>query len=132
MNQEFVKLSTSADKIVEAVGTSEDQRQFVEEAQDEVAEYRDFKVVNDPGAQLFIAIKGGEEVGFVSYSQSVGRITLLSTGVIPEHRGKGLASALTRQVLDLLIVDGIRVAVRCPVFRGFIKKNPQYAELVKN
>lgn len=50
---------------------------------------------------------------------------LLATSILPESRGRGLAMALIRRVLDTIRADGTATTVRCPVFRSSIERNPE-------
>ena len=63
-------------------------------------------------------------------SASSPRINWLATSILPDYRGQGLATELTRRVLDSIRAEGKSATVRCPVFRSFIERNPEYAAMV--
>ncbi|OLT37798.1 hypothetical protein BJF82_14065 [Kytococcus sp. CUA-901] len=66
----------------------------------------------------------------VPFADKNGRVTLLATSILPDYRGQGLATELTRRVLDSIRAEGKSATVRCPVFRSFIERNPEYAAMV--
>src|SRR5690606_16642706 len=73
----------------------------------------------------------GEVVGFVAYERDGERWVLLHTVVLPEHEGKGIGSALARGVLDDLRSQQAPVLVRCPFLTAYIRRHPEYADLVQ-
>lgn len=86
-----------------------------------------FTISLDTAADVFVATKDGVEFGGVLFDEKDGRVLLLATSILPAFRGQGLAAALTRRVLDMLHADGKSVTVVCPVFRSFVRENPEYA-----
>lgn len=107
---------------------SADQRALMDEMQStESAEAPSFSITLDESADLFVAVKDGVEFGGVLFSEKDDRVLLLATSILPEFRGKGLAAALTRRVLDTLHAEGKHVTVKCPVFRSFVEHHPEYA-----
>jgi predicted GNAT family acetyltransferase len=72
----------------------------------------------------------GTLAGFVEYHNSGGVIAYLHTEIKPEFGGRGLATELIRATLDLAREAGLAVEPFCPFVRGFIRKNPQYRDLV--
>ena len=86
-----------------------------------------FSISLDEAADVFIATKDGIEFGGVVFAEKDDRVLLLATSILPEFRGKGLAAALTRRVLDMLLAEGKSVTVKCPVFRSFVQHHPEYA-----
>ncbi|AQP52397.1 hypothetical protein BW733_00980 [Tessaracoccus flavescens] len=84
----------------------------------------------DAQASAFVATKDGVEFGAVPFADKNGRVTLLATSILPDYRGQGLATELTRRVLDSIRAEGKSATVRCPVFRSFIERNPEYAAMV--
>jgi uncharacterized protein len=57
-------------------------------------------------------------------------ISLTHTEVPGELRGNGLGEKLARGALDLIRRDGHRVQAQCPFIAHFIKKNPEYQDLL--
>lgn len=89
-----------------------------------------FSIAVDAQASTFVAIKDGVEFGAVPFAEKNGRVTLLATSILPDYRGQGLATELTRRVLDSIRAEGKSATVRRPVFRSFIERNPEYAAMV--
>jgi len=91
----------------------------------------DFRLVNDETVGIYDAIVGDHPVGGVTYNL-IGddRIVLLAVSVFPEFRGQGIATDLIRGVLDDVRVHGKTVTNFCPVVATFIKRNPDYADLI--
>lgn len=61
-----------------------------------------------------------------------GTITMTHVGVPPEFRGHGLAAIITKAALEYAKSKSLRVIPMCPYVAAYIKRNPQYAELIKN
>jgi len=107
---------------------SSDQRALMDEMHTTgPAEEPSFSITLDESADVFIATKDDVEFGGVLFAERDDRVLLLATSILPEFRGKGLAAALTRRVLDRLHAEGKRVTVKCPVFRSFVQHHPDYA-----
>lgn len=58
-------------------------------------------------------------------------ITFVHTEVPPELGGKGIGSKLIRGALDQVRSEGLKVVAQCPFVKGFIDKNPGYADLLE-
>ena len=69
-------------------------------------------------------------IAFVTYRKSPGAITLVHTEVPPELGGRGIGSKLGRATLDAVRAQGRRLSVECDFIRNFIKKNPEYDDLL--
>lgn len=79
---------------------------------------------------VFSATIDGREVASLRYAAEGDRIVALTTTVLPQFRGRGIATALIADSLDDIRDDGLRLVVRCPVVAAFIDTNRQYADLV--
>src|SRR3954452_1396325 len=91
----------------------------------------DFAVVNDENTGAYWAIVGDREIAGIPYEVAGdNRLVLLATSVFPEFRKQGIATELTRRVLDDVRAQGKTVTVMCPVVRTFIEHNPEYADLI--
>lgn len=55
---------------------------------------------------------------------------MITTNVVPEFRGRGIATELIADALDDIRERGRRVTVLCPVVAAFMEGNPQYADLI--
>jgi predicted GNAT family acetyltransferase len=68
--------------------------------------------------------------GVLTYREAAGRITLIHTEVPPELRGRGIADALARAALDDARRRRLLVRPLCPFAQAFLKRHPEYADLV--
>ena len=57
-------------------------------------------------------------------------ISLLHTEIEPAYQGKGLATHLARYSLDDARKRGLGVLPFCPYINSWIKKHPEYTDLV--
>ena len=75
---------------------------------------------------------GGEEVGYVEYDP-VGATSILlkHTEVDRRHEGKGYGAKLVAGVLDDLRSRGMTVLPICPYAMAWIKRHPEYLDVVR-
>jgi len=66
----------------------------------------------------------------LNYQLHEGVMTIVHTGVPAEVGGRGIASELTRIALETARVQGWRVAPRCSYAAAYIKRHPEYLELM--
>ncbi|MFT4114611.1 GNAT family N-acetyltransferase [Silvibacterium sp.] len=75
-----------------------------------------------------------EEDGHVAYLEfettDSGWLTLWHTEVPEALRGRGIAGILARSAFDHARENNLRVDVICPAAIAFVKKNPEYNDLV--
>ncbi|MGW2483917.1 GNAT family N-acetyltransferase [Streptomyces sp. NPDC001571] len=71
-----------------------------------------------------------ETAGFTEYFLSEGEIAFLHTETAPRFAGQGLGGLLARSVLDDVRARGLHVLPYCPFIQGWIRKHPEYADLV--
>jgi predicted GNAT family acetyltransferase len=75
-----------------------------------------------------------EEDGQIAYLEfevdGHGWITLLHTEVPPPLQGRGIAGMLARTALEYARDNNLKVDVICPAAASFIKKNPEFQDLV--
>lgn len=69
-------------------------------------------------------------IAFVTYRKTLEAITLVHTEVPPELGGRGIGSRLGRATLDAVRDQQRALSVECDFIRGFIKKNPEYSDLL--
>lgn len=55
---------------------------------------------------------------------------LVHTGVPPELEGRGIGGALVRAAFDHVRGHGMVVVPLCPFVRAYLKRHPEYLELV--
>lgn len=110
---------------------TEDQTTLIAEVDDEHALDLDFYLVDDEENGVYEAVSGDTELGGLTYSvASPSRLVLLAVSVFPEYRNQGVATELTRRVLDSVRAKGKTATILCPIVRAFIDRNPEYADLV--
>jgi predicted GNAT family acetyltransferase len=88
--------------------------------------------VRDNAAELrYEVLEDGKVVGEILYRARPGdRIVLLHTEVLPYAEGGGVGSRLVAGALDDIRARGLRVVPLCPFVAGYIRRHPEYADLV--
>jgi predicted GNAT family acetyltransferase len=111
---------------------SKDQALLIDEVLDGPhAPALDFTVVNDEKTGAYWAMVGDRQIAGLPYEVAGDdRVVLLATSVFPEFRKQGVATELTRRVLDDVRAQGKTVTVMCPVVHAFIEHNAEYADLI--
>ena len=74
---------------------------------------------------------GTELAGTASYELTDSMITFTHTVVGEGFEGQGVGGALARFALDDARARGLRVRLVCPFLRSWIKRHPEYADLVE-
>jgi predicted GNAT family acetyltransferase len=87
-------------------------------------------VHDNPGAHRYELAVDGEVGAFVNYRMHGEVIELVHTETVPGFEGRGLAKELVADTLDDVRRRGWQVRPSCAFVRGFIERNPQYADLV--
>jgi uncharacterized protein len=88
-------------------------------------------VVSDDEARSRYELRvAGELAGFLMYNRHGHTISLIHTEIEPPFQGKGLATHLARFSLDDARKRGLAVLPFCPYVNSWIKKHPDYADLV--
>ncbi|GGC53611.1 N-acetyltransferase [Hoyosella rhizosphaerae] len=85
----------------------------------------------DNGKRERFELTDGDAVaGFAEYSILQDRMSLTHTEVDRQYGGQGVGSILLKKVLDTARERGMTVLPSCPFAQSFIRKNPEYADLV--
>ena len=87
-------------------------------------------VTDDPEQSRYELRVAGELAGFLTYKRRGEQISLIHTEVEPHFQGKGLATHLARFSLNDARKRGLAVLPFCPYVNSWIKKHPDYADLV--
>ncbi|HSA52124.1 MAG TPA: GNAT family N-acetyltransferase [Yinghuangia sp.] len=76
--------------------------------------------------------QGTELAGFAEYflSEADGEIAFIHTEIDPKFGGQGLGGILAQAALDAVRERGLAVLPYCPFIRGWIRKHPEYTNLV--
>ena len=72
----------------------------------------------------------GAVVGFAEYRRRPGVILFTHTEIDAARNGEGLGTKLVRGALDSARAEGLAVLPYCPFVRDFIKRHPEYLNLV--
>lgn len=92
----------------------------------------DVEVRDNPEKRQFEAYVDGKPAGFSAYDLTDGGIMILHTEVDDAFEGRGVGSALVRQMLDLILADGeLKVTVLCPFVNAWLRRHPDYQELIR-
>jgi predicted GNAT family acetyltransferase len=73
---------------------------------------------------------GGRRVGLADFYRRGNTVVIPHTETSPEFGGRGLASRLVRYCLDDIRDQQLRVDPACPFVAAYIRKHPEYADLV--
>jgi predicted GNAT family acetyltransferase len=87
-------------------------------------------VTDNPAASRYEMHVGAELAGIITYRLRDTTISLLHTEVEPAFQGAHLATQLARFALDDARERGLAVLPFCPYVSSWIRKHPDYAELV--
>lgn len=87
-------------------------------------------VRNNQAANQFELAADGE-TAVLSYRLQPGVITLVHTGVPEELEGRGIAKQLAEAGLEFARENGLSVVPLCPFVAGYIRKHPEYLNLVR-
>ena len=90
----------------------------------------DTEFIDVPDHHRFELRSGGQLVGFIVYRLDGHVIRLIHTEVPSAFSGQGHASTLARSALDDARSRGLTVRPDCPYVASYIKKHPEYADLV--
>jgi predicted GNAT family acetyltransferase len=72
----------------------------------------------------------GKEAGAAFYLLDGHRVVFTHTEVPAELEGHGVASALVQWALDDVRRRNLRAVPRCPYVRTWLRRHPEYADLV--
>jgi predicted GNAT family acetyltransferase len=86
-------------------------------------------VVNNVSENRFEVIEG-EYVAVIDYLRKDGDIAFIHTGVPEALSGQGLAGKMANVALEYAKSEGLSVLPRCPFVRAYIRRHPEYQELV--
>ena len=87
------------------------------------------QVHHNPGSQRFQASVDGIQAE-LDYVCSAGVMRLTHTGVPPAIGGRGVAAELVRTALEHARAEGLQVVPACSYVAGYIKRHPEYEDLL--
>ena len=88
------------------------------------------EVRDQPEKSRYEILVDGTVAGFAPYRRGEDRITVVHTEVDDAYEGQGLGSVLVRHVLDEARAAGLAVLPSCPFTAAWIKRHPEYLDLV--
>ncbi|NND71412.1 MAG: N-acetyltransferase [Rhodothermales bacterium] len=89
----------------------------------------DIPVIDNPDSKRFEVHVDGQ-IARVEYINATNKIVLTHTEVPINLEGRGIAKYLIKGTLDILRTRSIDVIPLCPFVKSFIRRNPEYADLV--
>jgi len=69
-------------------------------------------------------------IAFVDYQLRSDKIVLVHTEVPAELGGRGIGSKLAKGTLDAVRARGLKAEIRCDFLAAYVKKHPEYADIV--
>lgn len=72
----------------------------------------------------------GTLAGFADYRAAPGRLVITHSEIDGAYQGRGLAGTLTKAALGSIRQRGLLVTPRCPYTASYIRKHPEYVDLV--
>ncbi len=85
---------------------------------------------HDEDGNRYVLRSSGETVGLIEYRRDGDVLDLLHTEVLPAGQGKGIGTALVRQVLDDVRAHGNQIVPSCPFVARFVEEHADYVDLV--
>jgi predicted GNAT family acetyltransferase len=92
----------------------------------------EIRVADDPAKHRYEAILDDQVVGVSVYELIGDQIVFLHTEVDSGLEGLGVGSRLAKGALDDVRRRGLKVVARCPFIAGWLKRHPDYADLLAN
>jgi uncharacterized protein len=87
-------------------------------------------LADNPASHRFEAHAGPELAAYAEYNLLTNAVLFTHTEVLPAHEGKGVGSKLAAFALDDVRKRGLHVIPVCQFIAGYIRKHPEYRDLV--
>ncbi len=88
------------------------------------------EVQNNQQAKQFELHSDGQ-LAFLKYQSTGSQLLLIHTEVPKELEGKGVGSALAKAGLEYARQNQLKVIPICPFVQSYLKRHPEYQDLVK-
>jgi predicted GNAT family acetyltransferase len=85
---------------------------------------------DNPTELRYELVDGDTVIGQIRYRREPGAVALVHTEVEPMYEGQGLAGTLVEGALQDLRERGLGVIPVCPFVRTWLRRHPEYADLV--
>lgn len=89
----------------------------------------DIEIRDQPDQSRFVATVDGQDA-VLEYTMDGPRMQIHHTGVPDELEGQGVGSRLARHALEAARDRGLTVWPDCPFVAAYIRRHPEYLELV--
>jgi len=86
--------------------------------------------VLDNEQQMQFQAKIGQELAVMEYRWYHGDLAIMHTYVPEARRGKGFANALAEFAINYARDKNVKLKIYCVFMQGFLKRNPQYHDLI--
>jgi predicted GNAT family acetyltransferase len=90
----------------------------------------ELRVTRSPDEHKYLLLVGELEAGYITYAERDSEVILFHTEVDGSVEGRGLGSTLVSGALDDIRARGLQVVALCPFVRAYLKRHPEYADLV--
>jgi predicted GNAT family acetyltransferase len=87
-------------------------------------------VQDNPSELRYELVLDKHVVGEISYRLTPDTVVLIHTEVLPSLEGKGFGARLVAGALDDIRDRGLHVVAVCPFVRSYLRRHPDYADLV--
>jgi uncharacterized protein len=87
-------------------------------------------VQDNPDELRYELVLDGDVVGEIRYRRRPDALALVHTEIVPSLESKGFGARLVASALDDIRERGLRVVPICPFVRSFIRRHPEYRDLV--
>ena len=88
-------------------------------------------VRDNPDELRYELVVDGNVAGEILYRLLPDAVALVHTQVAPKREGSGLGGRLVAGALDDIRARGLHVIPICPFVRSYIRRHPEYAELIR-
>jgi uncharacterized protein len=87
-------------------------------------------VVRNDAQHRYDAIVDGKVAGSAHYRVQPGKLIFYHTEVGVGYEGRGVGGTLVRSTLDDVRARGEKITAECPFVAAFLKRHPEYEDLV--
>ncbi len=91
----------------------------------------EIEVDDRPEEERYEATIGGRLAGIAAYRNRPGARVFTHTEVLPEWEGRGVGGRLAQAALDDVRARGLQAVPRCPFIAAWIRRHPEYEDLVR-
>jgi len=86
----------------------------------------DFEITDNRDARRWEVRDGGAVIAYAEYRSTPTRIVFIHTVVDPDYEGRGIGTRIVRAALDDAVARELRIVPRCPFFRSYLARHPEY------